>query len=407
MAIHTGILFPQSMLSEPWYLVFALVVAFNTLIYLGLTLSKLIPWPAQMHPSRVRDLTSFMLEEETAVANQSEVRAPNAEQPFDQLRHDAARQSIPRAMVLVGCGMLILAVLNLLAYEDFSVMQSLFGLITAFVFIATSLAMARLKTAASTIITIWTVYMVIVIVEVAIYAEDRNEPVVLVNAVVMLIVLAPISMSWIAGIVGSLLAAAAVLTSGWIIESLDAIPWILASATAVTAGLVLLQLRLGILERLGLEQMRANALASTDPLTGTFSRIGLLTLAETIASAADASGQPVHAVLCDVNDLRSLNHSYGMDYGDEVLQVTARALKLSIPQADLIARWDGDSFLALGVGPIADSMVLTQSMDQAITNSGISLGKRPVSVTMNAVAGSPSDVSFEELLASMTIGQDN
>jgi hypothetical protein len=52
--LDTGILLPQSTLTEPWFVLLSTVVAFNTIIYVGLTLSKLIPWPHQFHPSRVR-----------------------------------------------------------------------------------------------------------------------------------------------------------------------------------------------------------------------------------------------------------------------------------------------------------------------------------------------------------------
>ena len=44
--IHSGVVFSQSILSEPWFLLLTLVVALNTIIYLGLTFAKLAPWPA-------------------------------------------------------------------------------------------------------------------------------------------------------------------------------------------------------------------------------------------------------------------------------------------------------------------------------------------------------------------------
>ena len=188
------------------------------------------------------------------------------------------------------------------------------------------------------------------------------------------------------------------------IDSLSPLPWIVASGAAVVAGLVLLQMRMTVIDRLSLAQMRANALASTDPLTGLFSRTGLLSLAETIASTALASGQPVHAVLCDIRGLDAVNRDYTMEFGDELLQVTGRALKASVPAADLIARWDGDSFLALGVGPIGDSAELTSQVEQAITRSGVTLGKRPLGVSLHAVAGSPSEATFEQLVAAATAG---
>ena len=40
---RTGLLFPEEMLSSDWFGVFATVVAINTLIYVVLGVSKLIP----------------------------------------------------------------------------------------------------------------------------------------------------------------------------------------------------------------------------------------------------------------------------------------------------------------------------------------------------------------------------
>ena len=397
-ALPAGFLLPQSTLTEPWFQVFALVVGFNTLIYLGLTVAKFLPWPAQIHPSRVRDLAPFAGSEEPYMSMSSEASSRRVPEPFTLLRQDAARLTIPRAMVLIGAAMLVLALANLVAYEN-STLQSIFAMISAFVFMASSQVLVRLNTQARTIIAVWTVLLVGAIGETSYYAASRDEPVILMNAVVLLIILAPISMSWAAGILGTVLGAAAVLASGWIIQSLSALPWILASAAAATAGLVLLQLRLTIIDRLAFEQLRANALASTDLLTGVFSRTGLLALAETIASTAAASNQLVHAVVCDIDDLHSVNQNYGMEFGDEVLQVTARALKQAIPKADLVARWDGDSFLALGVGPIAESTQLKDLVEQGIASSGLALGKRALSVTVLAAASAPADTSFEALVA--------
>ncbi len=399
MTIPAGILLPQSTLTQPWFLVFALVVGFNTLIYLGLTISKLIPWPPQIHPSRVRAIMPTMTAKELTVNKGFKAQMDTSEDPFTRLRHDAARQTIPQAMVLVGAVMLVIALLNLLINDNRSTLQSIGGMITAFVLIASSQVLVRGRVTAPTMIILWSAFTVAIIAELSFYAQDRNEPVVLVYAVVLLIMLAPTSMSMRAGIFGGALAGTAVLLSGWRIDSLLIIPWTLASGAAIAAGLVLLQLRLTIIDRLAMEQVRANALASTDPLTGVFSRVGLLSLAETIASSASSGSQPVHVAMCDIRDLHSINVDYGMDFGDEVIRVTARAMRASLPPTDLLARWDGDSFLALGSSAPAELGDLAQSLEEAIARSSIALGKRAIRVSVGTAVGDPRDLTFEELVA--------
>lgn len=90
-------------------------------------------------------------------------------EPFTLLRQDAARLTIPRAMVLIGAAMLVLALANLVAYEN-STLQSIFAMISAFVFMASSQVLVRLNTQARTIIAVWTVLLVGAIGETSYYA---------------------------------------------------------------------------------------------------------------------------------------------------------------------------------------------------------------------------------------------
>lgn len=64
MNVNSGIFLPQSTLNQEWFLILAMVVAFNTIIYLGLTIAKAIPWPDQIHPNRVRSIFSNFAEME-------------------------------------------------------------------------------------------------------------------------------------------------------------------------------------------------------------------------------------------------------------------------------------------------------------------------------------------------------
>lgn len=45
LSLHNGLIFPSSSLETPIFLIALTFVAINTLIYLGITLAKLIPRP--------------------------------------------------------------------------------------------------------------------------------------------------------------------------------------------------------------------------------------------------------------------------------------------------------------------------------------------------------------------------
>ena len=53
-AVPTGVLLPAEDLSTPWFQFLAAFVAVNTLVYVGLTLMKLIRWPEQLRLDKAR-----------------------------------------------------------------------------------------------------------------------------------------------------------------------------------------------------------------------------------------------------------------------------------------------------------------------------------------------------------------
>ena len=48
MNVTAGILLSQDVLAATWFQVLAAAVAFNSLVFLGLTVAKLIPWPQHL-----------------------------------------------------------------------------------------------------------------------------------------------------------------------------------------------------------------------------------------------------------------------------------------------------------------------------------------------------------------------
>lgn len=49
-----GGLMPERLLWSQPFRIFALVAGINSLVFLGLTFSKFIPWPRQIPPQRIR-----------------------------------------------------------------------------------------------------------------------------------------------------------------------------------------------------------------------------------------------------------------------------------------------------------------------------------------------------------------
>ncbi len=81
-----------------------------------------------------------------------------------------------------------------------------------------------------------------------------------------------------------------------------------------------------------------------DPLTRLPGRALLLELLHKQLAQARRSGELVGVILCDIDDLRAINESYGHAAGDRLLQEVARRLSTDIREADSVARTGEDEF---------------------------------------------------------------
>jgi diguanylate cyclase (GGDEF)-like protein/PAS domain S-box-containing protein len=89
------------------------------------------------------------------------------------------------------------------------------------------------------------------------------------------------------------------------------------------------------------------ALLLVDELTGLPNRRGFITLSEQALKVATRTYRDVLMMFIDVDDLKSINDTWGHLAGDRALIDTARVLKESFRDADIVARLGGDEFVAL------------------------------------------------------------
>lgn len=327
--------------------------------------------------------------------------------PVRALREASARQTIPLALALVGSLSAAVGIVYIALYYGEEGPVLIFGPAFGLLLIVLSMLLARSGAGARSMIWTWTGLMVGFVVETSWRATQLDSAVVLSYALVGIVVTAPIALSWSGAIVASALSLPIVVIAGYVVSVVDTLSWVVAAATAVLAGLVLLYLRLATVDRLALEQANSNLLRSTDPLTGAFSRTGLMALAGAIAESAERADEDVSVVLCDLVGMRSINDDYGLEYGDDVLRATVRALRVALPEGTLIGRWGGDGFLGLAQGPVPDASALIDAVNAALADTGVALGKRPVTVHLSVVTASPAGTTLEELVTRAARGADD
>lgn len=107
------------------------------------------------------------------------------------------------------------------------------------------------------------------------------------------------------------------------------------------------------------EQLRA--LANTDELTGLNNRRGFFTLAKQQLKLANRKKRKILMISIDVDNLKEINDKFGHSEGDSALIETAKILKKTFRDADIIARIGGDEFVVL-------QMIDTDSSSKVVTS---------------------------------------
>jgi diguanylate cyclase (GGDEF)-like protein len=88
-------------------------------------------------------------------------------------------------------------------------------------------------------------------------------------------------------------------------------------------------------------------LAITDSLTGFLNRRGLEEMGRREVERALRFDRPLSILMMDLDHFKEINDTYGHGPGDQVLQVLAERIRLSVRDVDILARYGGDEFLII------------------------------------------------------------
>ena len=91
------------------------------------------------------------------------------------------------------------------------------------------------------------------------------------------------------------------------------------------------------------ENKMLGQIAGIDALTGLYNR---WSMARFLSDAFQAE-RPFCLVMCDIDDFKKINDTYGHECGDEVLKHIARMIQRFVPEGSYVCRWGGEELLLL------------------------------------------------------------
>ena len=118
-------------------------------------------------------------------------------------------------------------------------------------------------------------------------------------------------------------------------------------------------------------------LSFTDELTGLYNRRGFNLLAEQEVKLAHRKKRSMLLFFGDVDNLKTINDSYGHAQGDLALQEISTILKETFREADVVARIGGDEFVVLAVDASMESVDIPTNRIQSFLEKGNYQGEWP------------------------------
>ena len=142
--------------------------------------------------------------------------------------------------------------------------------------------------------------------------------------------------------------------------------------------------------------------AVRDPLTGLYNRGFMEASLERELIEAERHGSPLSLVMCDVDDFKLINDTFGYPSGDEVLKAFGSLLKRRCRRSDVACRYGGEEFLVVFPGmPGAVAVKWADKVRAAIAGARVARGAASLRVTASfGVATYPENGrTWQDLIA--------
>ncbi len=138
-----------------------------------------------------------------------------------------------------------------------------------------------------------------------------------------------------------------------------------------------------------------------DRLTGLYNRNALVKTYEELQDELRCGHRDVTFMICDLDRLKYINDTFGHLEGDFAIRAVADALKSSVPDEALVARWGGDEMVAIFTGE-CDKQTIRRSIADYLERLAQREGKPyEITASIGIVTVAPDElVSLDEITKS-------
>lgn len=133
---------------------------------------------------------------------------------------------------------------------------------------------------------------------------------------------------------------------------------------------------------LAAQNKKLDILAHQDPLTHLLNRRSMNEhLAESIRNLK-LKGKRFCLVLCDIDDFKKVNDTYGHDAGDLILVTVADTIKENVRPEDAVCRWGGEEILILINDPVETATTIAERIRKKIQETTSNFEGHSIKITM-------------------------
>lgn len=120
-------------------------------------------------------------------------------------------------------------------------------------------------------------------------------------------------------------------------------------------------------------------LASIDPLTGLYNRRSM----DIFLNQAIKADSGFSIVMCDIDDFKKVNDTYGHDFGDIVLKEVAQITTQMVKSNGYVCRWGGEEILILINSPAKDQVKrIAESIRRNVANHVFEMNNKWIRCTL-------------------------